>query len=170
MRRPAYECVVTMPHDPPAHAGDFFGFGAFEEYGIAAEALTDLVVIRYPRQRTDAVAWADGAVNRCIREIACRSLTASFERLLNLGRKTKTERVVTFMLELARAARDGRTVSLPMSRSDIGDYLGLTLHTVSRTLAARKHDGLIEMTGVHRLVLLDRVTLDEITASDEPAV
>jgi CRP-like cAMP-binding protein len=151
------------------HAGDFFGFEALEEHGFAAEALTDLVLFRYPRQRTDALARADGAVNRCIREIACRSLTAAYERLLTLGRRTATERVVGFLLELACAARDGRTLSLPMSRSDIGDYLGLTLETVSRTLAALKHEGLIDMAGAHRLVLLDRSALEEIAAGDEPA-
>ncbi|WP_186002936.1 helix-turn-helix domain-containing protein [Mycobacterium sp. KBS0706] len=152
------------------HAGNFFGFDAFDEHGFAAEALTDMVVIRYPRKRTDALALTDGAVNRCIREIACRSLTAAYERLLTVGRKTATERVVTFLLELARGAPDGRTVSLPMSRSDIGDYLGLTLESVSRILSALKHDGLIEMAGAHRLVLLDRIALEQITAGDEPAV
>lgn len=152
------------------HPGDFFGFEAVDEHGFAAEALADMVVIRYPRQRAEALARTDGAVGQRIREIACRSLTSAYERLLTLGRKTATERVATFLLELARTAPDGRTVGLSMSRSDIGDYLGLTLETVSRILAALKHDGLIEMAAPHRLVLLDRCALEEITTGDEPAV
>jgi CRP-like cAMP-binding protein len=152
------------------HAGDFFGFEALGEHGFGAEALTDLVVIRYPRRHTEALAQADGAVGHRFREIACRSLTAAYERLLTLGRRTATERVVGFLLELARKAPDGRIVDLPMSRCDIGDYLGLTLETVSRILAALKHDGLIEMTGAHRVSLLDRPALELMTEGDEPAV
>jgi len=152
------------------HTGDFFGFEALHEYGFAAEALTDMIVIRYPRQRAEALAQADDAVGHRFREIACRSLTAAYERLLTLGRKTATERVVTFLLELARTAPDGRTILLPMSRGDIGDYLGLTLETVSRTFAALKHGGLIELAGAHRLLLLDRPALESITEGDEPPV
>uniref|UniRef100_UPI0031DF12FF helix-turn-helix domain-containing protein n=1 Tax=Inquilinus sp. TaxID=1932117 RepID=UPI0031DF12FF len=152
------------------HAGDFFGFEALGDHGFGAEALTDMVVIRYSRRHTEALAQADGTVGLRFREIACRSLSTAYERLLTLGRKTATERVVGFLLELVRMAPDGKTVSLPMSRSDIGDYLGLTLETVSRTFAALKHEGLIEMAGAHRVMLLDRPSLELMTEGDEPAV
>ncbi|MGL4961359.1 MAG: helix-turn-helix domain-containing protein [Inquilinus sp.] len=152
------------------HTGDFFGFEALGEHGFGAEALTDLVVIRYSRRHTEALAQTDGAVGHRFREIACRSLTAAYERLLTLGRRTATERVAGFLLELARMAPDGKTISLPMSRCDIGDYLGLTLETVSRTFAALKHDSLIEMTGAHCVSLLDRPALELMTEGDEPAV
>lgn len=152
------------------HAGDFFGFEALGDYGFGAEAVTDMVVIRYSRRHTEALAQADGAVGRRFREIACRSLSTAYERLLTLGRKTATERVVGFLLELARMAPDGKTVSLPMSRCDIGDYLGLTLETVSRIFTTLKHDGLIELAGAHRVLLLDRPGLELMTEGDEPAV
>jgi CRP-like cAMP-binding protein len=152
------------------HSGDVFGFEALDENGFTAEALTDMVMIRYSRQRTEALAQVDGAVSRCIHEIACRSLTSAYERLLTLGRRTATERVATFLLELARTAPDGRTLNLSMSRGDIGDYLGLTLETVSRTLATLKQERLIEMAAPHRLVLLDLPALEDITKGNEPAL
>jgi CRP-like cAMP-binding protein len=152
------------------HAGDYFGFEALGEHGFAAEAITDMVVVRYPKLRTEALARTDGTVSRRFREIACRSLLAAYERLITLGRKTAGERVATFLLELARTAPDGKTIGLTMSRTDIGDYLGLTLETVSRTLAAMKHDGLIEMAGPHHVLLLDRPALEEMTEGDEPAL
>ncbi|TSD83995.1 cyclic nucleotide-binding domain-containing protein [Mycobacterium sp. KBS0706] len=151
------------------HAEDFFGFEAVEAYGFGAEALTDMVVIRYPKRGTEALAGTDGAVGRCFREITCRSLAIAYDRLLTLGRKTASERVATFLLELADAAADGRAVSLEMSRADIADYLGLTLGTISRTLADFKHAGLIDMAGPHHLVLLDRRLLEKLAEGDEPA-
>ena len=151
------------------HADDFFGFEAADAYGFGAEALTNMVVIRYPKRCTEALAWTDGAVGRCFREIACRSLAIAYDRLLTLGRKTASERVATFLLELADAAPDGRTVSLEMSRADIADYLGLTLGTISRTLADLKHAGLIDMAGPHHLVLLNRKLLGKLAEGDEPA-
>jgi CRP-like cAMP-binding protein len=151
------------------HAEDFFGFEAAEAYGFGAEALTDMVVIRYPKRCTEALARTDGAVGRCFREIACRSLAIAYDRLLTLGRKTAIERVATFLLELADAAPDGRAVSLAMSRADIADYLGLTLGTISRTLADLKQAGLINMAGPHHLVLLDRTLLGKLAEGDEPA-
>ena len=45
----------------------------------------------------------------------------------------------------ARHGRPGDPVFLPMSRSDIADYLGLTTETVSRTVTLLKKQGLIEL-------------------------
>ncbi|WP_342237678.1 helix-turn-helix domain-containing protein [Inquilinus sp. OTU3971] len=151
------------------HAEDFFGFEAAEAYGFGAEALTDMVVIRYPKRCTEALAQIDGAVGRCFHDIACRSLTIAYDRLLTLGRKTANERVATFLLEQADAAPGGRTFSLEMSRADIADYLGLTLGTISRTLGDFKQAGLIDMAGPHHLVLLDRALLGKLAEGDEPA-
>ncbi|WP_081688937.1 helix-turn-helix domain-containing protein [Inquilinus limosus] len=151
------------------HAEDFFGLEAVEAYGFGAEALTDMVVIRYPRRCTEALARADGAVDRCFHEIAYRSLAIAYDRLVTLGRKTASERVATFLLELADAAPDGRAVSVEMSRVDIADYLGLTLGTISRTLADLKQAGLIDMAGPRHLILLDRSRLGKLAEGDEPA-
>jgi CRP-like cAMP-binding protein len=150
------------------HAEDVFGLEAVEAYGFGAEALTDMVVVRYPKRSTEALARADGAIGHRFHEIACRSLAIAYDRLLTLGRKTASERVATFLLELADAVPDGRSVSVEMSRADIADYLGLTLGTISRTLADLKQAGLIVMDGPHRLVLLDRLHLRKLAEGDEP--
>lgn len=42
---------------------------------------------------------------------------------------------------------------LPMTRVEIADYLGLTLETVSRTLASLKRDGLIDIPDRHGIVI-----------------
>ena len=55
-----------------------------------------------------------------------------------------------------------KTLDLPMSRTDIADYLGLTIETVCRTLSTLRHDRIISVPNPHRIELLDRAALEEI--------
>jgi len=49
---------------------------------------------------------------------------------------------------------DGIEIDFPISRQDIAEMTGTTLHTVSRTLSGWESQGLIE-SGRQRIVLLD---------------
>ena len=53
-------------------------------------------------------------------------------------------------------AEPDNPVRLPMSRGDIGDYLGLSLETVSRTFTVLRDHGLIKLTDAHTVEILDR--------------
>jgi CRP-like cAMP-binding protein len=54
-----------------------------------------------------------------------------------------------------RTSSGGNTVDLPMSRQDIGDYLGLTIETVSRTFWALEKSGDIEISSRRRVTVRD---------------
>ena len=51
---------------------------------------------------------------------------------------------------------------LPMTRSDIADYLGLTIETISRTLTSFRSEGLIEIPGLSEVVILHRRALESL--------
>ena len=86
--------------------------------------------------------------------------------MLLLGRKTALEKVAAFLLEMDERQSHPIKMSLPMSRRDIADYLGLTLETVSRALSTLRNDKMLRFDGQtqRQLVLLDRKGLAQLDA------
>ncbi len=76
-----------------------------------------------------------------------------------LGRKTATERVAAFLLEMDECMRPVTSITLPMSRRDIADYLGLSVETVSRTISQLQNEGTVELLGKREVTLHSRARL-----------
>jgi CRP-like cAMP-binding protein len=79
--------------------------------------------------------------------------------------------VLTFLLLLARDPDTpddavSAALDLPMPRSDIGDYLGLTIETVSCTFTALKEEGLIDLPSAHHVMLPDLETVEAAANAD----
>ena len=98
-----------------------------------------------------------------------QELRAAQDQMLLLGRKSASEKVASFLVMIAeQQARSGEDeLDLPMTRSDIADYLGLTIETVSRTLSKLKQAGLIALPTAVRIEILDRDRLEDMAAGDE---
>ncbi|HMB77176.1 MAG TPA: helix-turn-helix domain-containing protein, partial [Kiloniellaceae bacterium] len=81
--------------------------------------------------------------------IASNELAAAQDQMLLLGRKTAREKIASFLLMLGKRAKQrgqaDNPVAVPMSRTDIGDYLGLTTETVSRVLSAFGREKIISV-------------------------
>jgi CRP/FNR family nitrogen fixation transcriptional regulator len=84
--------------------------------------------------------------------------------MLLLGRKTAMERVAAFLLEMDRRLSAAAMMALPMCRRDIGDYLGLTLETVSRALSELHDRGILDFSGARQIVLRNRQHLRTMNA------
>jgi CRP/FNR family nitrogen fixation transcriptional regulator len=124
-------------------AGDCLGFDALDTHDFAAQAVTDVVLRRYRRRETEALMERHASLARVLREMAARELRAAYDRILLLGRKTASERIATFLLEMAARQGGVGKVALPMSRTDIADHLGLTVETVCRMMTHLRRDGTI---------------------------
>ena len=124
-------------------AGDLLDFDALGTYDFAAEAVSDVVLRRYPRRMVDALAESNVALTRRLRDMTSISLRMAHARVVLLGRKTASERIASFLLEMAERLPEGRpnVLDLPMSRTDIADHLGLTIETVCRVLGHLRRDG-----------------------------
>ena len=141
-------------------SGDYFGIDSGAERLYSAEAVDDVIVMRFERKATERLMDQNAAAARILRDTVLRDLTNAHGRTLLLGRMTALERVATFLLEMFERRDGTRTLDLPMSRNDIADYLGLTIETVCRTLSAFKRDGVIGIPTAHRIELLDRDALE----------
>jgi CRP/FNR family nitrogen fixation transcriptional regulator len=145
-------------------AGDFIGLDAGETYPVITEAVVETTLIRYSRRKVDALAAEQPRVAQSLIEIMRAGLAAARERMVLLGHMTAMERIASFLLSAAEHHADGR-IDLPMTRTDIGDYLGVTMETVSRALSQLKSDGVITQRNMHELAIADRVALVELTRS-----
>lgn len=66
---------------------------------------------------------------------------------------TAKERAVSLLSEIAKRETNDNTIDLPMTRTDIADYLGLTIKTVSRTFTQLKRSSAIALPTFHHVVL-----------------
>jgi CRP-like cAMP-binding protein len=146
-------------------AGDLFGFDDLINHDFAAEAVSDVVLRRYPRRLVEALADGQLALALRLRDLTAASLRTAHSHLMLLGRKSASERIASFLLEMAeRLPEHGEcVVCLTMPRTDVADYLGLTFETVSRILAQFRHDGIIAIER-GRIEIRNRISL-EMTAS-----
>jgi CRP/FNR family nitrogen fixation transcriptional regulator len=144
------------------YAGDCFGLDGANERIFAAEAVGEVIVMRFNRAATERLIDERPELARRMCNMTLRSLAHAQTRLLLLGRMTAPERVASFLIELAERRDVRRTLDVPMSRNDIADYLGLTIETVCRVLSAMKRDGAIAIPHPQRIEIRDREALESL--------
>jgi CRP-like cAMP-binding protein len=132
--------------------GDICGFATGPEHDSTCEALEATRVQVYEKSGISGNGdFRDRLLGQYDRQVG-----ALHEHLLGLGRKTAAERVATLLIRQIAAPgggvcpvpmgrRGGAVVQMPMSRSEMADYLGLTIETVCRTLADMKRHKLIDI-------------------------
>ena len=134
-------------------AGEVFGFEAGSEHQSYAESV-DGAGIRVLRANCGEQPAA------CMLTLALKSLARTQHHLMLLGRRTASERMAAFILDLAERQGGENPVHLAMQRYDIADYLGLTFETVSRTLRVVKDQGAIRLPSVSEIEILDHDALE----------
>lgn len=139
--------------------GDFLGLALNDNYAYSAEAISEVCLCRFPRRKLEGLLDRFPKMERRLLGMASNELAAAQDQMLLLGRKTAAEKVASFLLLLSHRATErgwlDNPVSLPMTRSDIGDCLGLTIETVSRIITRFKKSGLISMAH-NDLVTIER--------------
>lgn len=151
---------VTGFHLP----GDYLGLEAGVEHATNAEALGRVEALAMERAELASRALTDTDLARALWQITVRAFQRSEDHALILGRQGATERVVAFLLDFADRMGGTVSIDLPMTRQDIADHVGLTIHTVSRTLSQLQAQGLIEARSSRQVRLLQRQRLEWLCA------
>lgn len=128
-------------------AGEVFGFESDTHHHFFAEALCATGI------RT-VLELSGTDLSQQLLPLVLKSFARSQEHLLVLGRQNAAEKVAAFLLEMAERQRGLETFDLPMSRLDIGDYLGMSIETVSRVLTSFRSKGIIRLRSQRTVEIL----------------
>ena len=105
----------------------------------------------------------DQSLRKRVLQSLREELAAVQKQMVLLGRMSADERVASFLMDVSRRSEDsdGR-VHLPMTRSDIADYLGLTIETVSRKINGLKRQRVIDLPTPKNIRIIDFGRLSEL--------
>jgi len=128
---------VTGFHLP----GEIFGMDgiAHNHYTNSALAMETTAVCEIPFSNLQDLSIAIPSLQRHFFQLMSREITNDQSLITLLSKNTAEERVATLLLSISnrnmRRKLSGSRFRLPMSRADIGNYLGLTVETVSRVFS-----------------------------------
>ena len=151
-----------------AYAGDVIGLEAGTVATCNAQATVATRVSCLPVAILDRAAALNPRIAMQLYQTMARNLEVMRDHLVCVGQRSAMERLVSFLLRLARRRAavtcNGDTFELPMTRSDIADFLGLTIETVSRTLSKLKARRCIEIDQGTTIRLTDIIELEALAA------
>ncbi len=124
--------------------GDVFGLDGSEELGRMSSAVTleNSTLCRLPIEDLD-----NQGISQQLLNLTSAQLLRDHNLVLMLARKDADGRLASFLCDLSRRYQargySSLAINLSMSRQDIGNYLGLAVETVSRTLTRFQESGFI---------------------------
>jgi CRP/FNR family transcriptional regulator len=148
-------------------AGDLFGLSESGRYLNTVQALTKSVCFCIPREQLVAVLRRDSELEFHFLCKVVHELRALQLRSIMMGHRSASGRVSMFLTMLEKHLPDNsprHVLPLPMSRSDIAGYLGLSPEAVSRAAKDLVEAGIIDFRGGHEVRILDRKRLERLAA------
>jgi CRP/FNR family transcriptional regulator len=147
---------------------DMFGLSEEGKYTNSAKALTPLALYRFPVPALRSRLARDADLEFHVICKLLHELRETQRHAFLLARRRALSKVAMFLqlLENLQAARGERMaeIYLPMSRSDIGEYLGMSLEAVSRAFRVLTTRGIVKSRDRRHLKIADRSTFDKIAA------
>jgi CRP-like cAMP-binding protein len=139
--------------------GEIFGVAqalALQQYPATAVAAVDSVALCWPSAAWPRLVARFPALAANALQTVGRRLQDTQTRVLEMSSEQVEQRVAHVLLRLAKQAgrktQAGVEIDFPISRQDVAEMTGTTLHTVSRILSAWEQRGLVE-GGRQRIVL-----------------
>lgn len=154
---------ITAFHLP----GDLVGFeaiGSGIHHGYA-EAMETSMVCEIPFTHLETLSGQIPALRRQIMRLMSDEITTDKRMLTLLNTRTAEQRLATFLIDLSTRFQtrglSSKEFRLTMTRAEIGNYLGLTVETVSRLLGKFQKTGFIAVDG-RLITLLEQTALCDV--------
>lgn len=148
------------------YPGDFLGMSDQDIYTYNAETLENTQVCVFNKTVLENFFLKFPRVESKILNIVNHELAVAQDQIFLLSKYSAKERVMQFFINISNQRQKlgwiGNPIRLSMSRSDIANYLGLTIETVSRVLAELKRSQTIRMMGTHDVFLIHRKKIPDI--------
>ena len=162
---------ITAFHLP----GDLVGFDAImnmQHVGFA-QALETSMICEIPFEILDDLAGKMPKIRHQIMRLMSHEIKSDQEMILLLSKMNAEEKLAAFLYNLSQryAARgfSAREFRLTMTRGDIGNYLGLTIETISRLLGRFQKSGMITVQGKY-IMINDMEMLEELSGAKRPQI
>lgn len=150
------------------YPGDLFGFAralARPDYPGTSRAAVASEVIGWPMTEWDVIVQSSPRLAMNALQTIGQRLDEAHTRLREMSTQDVERRVAHAVLRLIRQAGqredEGIRIDFPISRQDIAEMTGSTLHTVSRILSGWEGQGLVR-GGRQRITVLDSDGLQRI--------
>jgi CRP-like cAMP-binding protein len=148
---------------------DLFGLAEDGLYVNTAQSVTAVTLYRLQAKELTEALLRDAELDHQFLMKVTHELRKSQRQIIAVGRRDAIGRVAMFldMLEnqTPRSTTRSDVVRIPMSRSDIANYLGMSLEAVSRASKALERSGIIAFSGRHAARVLDRARFDALVAA-----
>lgn len=158
--------------------GDFLGRPFGGESHTSAVAATDAKLCWFPRPAVEGLATRSSDVKSWLLERVSDELEKAQDWIMLLGRMSAEQRIAAFLLSVARTSQrpadvqtliSGETfIEVPISRTEMADYLGLTIETVSRQIARLRERGVVTV-GASRTMVIHQPEVLEASIESVPA-
>lgn len=142
--------------------GDFFGeLNLFKEgeYSFNAKAIAKTKLCTLTKDKMRNLILERPEIGLKILEVIGDRLSKLETLVQNLATKDVEARLAYLLLELkenyGKVTSKGIEIKLPINREDMSNYTGVTRETISRKLKKFEEEGVIEIVGVKKIIIID---------------
>jgi len=142
--------------------GDFFGeLNLFKkgEYSFNAEAIAPTKLCTLSKDRMKNIIMERPEIGLKILEVVGERLSKLETLAQNLATKDVEARIAHLLMELKAnygiSTSKGIEIKLPITREDMSNYTGVARETISRKLKKFEEEGIIEIVGIKKIIILD---------------
>ncbi|RAZ83052.1 Crp/Fnr family transcriptional regulator [Mesorhizobium hawassense] len=149
-------------------APDFLGQPFEAKSAIRAEAATTVSICSFPKGAIEKMIEQSPELEHRLLKQTLNELDEAREWIVTLGCKTAPEKVASFLLMIARnidssvgRATRSACFDLPLTRTDLSDFLGTTNETVNRQLTRLTREGVIRIENNRRVTVDNMSRLEQ---------